>query len=172
MKTFLSVLATTTAIALASTAAFATDGPKSSTEYKAKDNGGYEVKAESKVTTPAGTDKKGMNKVDVDVSDEGKVSKDAKTENSSDPKGLMNAKSNTQKSMYKEKADGGYKAEAMQEHKDADGTNMSTKVETEVNVKDNGAVDKVVETTKTTDPKGLMNKKTMTTKTVNGKVVK
>lgn len=171
MKTFFTALATVSAIALCSGAAFAADGPENSTKYEAKDNGGYSVESKSELTTKAGTDKSGKHSVDVDVSDEGKVSKDIENKSSTDPEGLMNAKSTTKSSTYDDKDNGGYEAKDVSKHKDADGTNVTTKVETDVDVDDNGAVDKTVTKTKVVDPKGLMNKEKSVVKTVNGKIV-
>lgn len=170
MKQFIAALGTVSAIALATTA-FAADGPNNTTEYKAKDNGGYSVESKSDVTTRAGTDKKGSEKVDVTVDDNGRVSKEIKSEGSADPKGLMNAKSNTHEETYKQKDNGGWKGKAVTEHKNAAGTNTKTEVETDVEVNADGTVDKTVEKTKIVDPKGLMNKQKTTTKTVNGRVV-
>lgn len=160
-----------TAVTLASTMAVAQSGPNNTTEYKARDNGGYYVESKSDMKTPNGTVKAGDRTVDVKVDDDGHVSKNVKSNSSHDADGLMNAKKQSSETTYKEKSDGGYKEKAVRETRDADGTNVRAEVETDVDVKSDGTREKTVERTKVTDPKGLMNRTKETTKTVNGKVV-
>ena len=162
MKTILTVLTAVSAIALGS-AAYAAD-PQNTTEYSAKDNGGYAVKSTSKSTDAAGTEKTGQRKVDVSVKKNGAKKKTVTTKSSTDPKGLMNSKDNEAKSSTEVKADGSAEAVKSESHEDAAGTNVSTEAKTDVDA--NGNV--VTETKKTVDPKGLMNSKTIKSKTVNG----
>lgn len=169
MKVFLTALSTVSFLALA-TSAFATDPVKSSTDYKEKANGGYEVESKTKLTTPNGTDKTGSHKVDVEVNDNGTVDRDVKTERSSDPEGLMNGTKDTHKVSTEHDEDGTAVKKEVKEHVDHDGTNTKVEVEQKNRVNANGTVDHIVETTKKFDPKGLMNSSETTTKTINGKV--
>lgn len=168
MKKTLQLLAAVSMIALSSSA-FAQDNK---TEYKEKDNGGYKVESESKLTTAAETDKKGSHKVDVDVSNDGSVTKTVKDKAVTDPKGLMNGRSTVKETVTEHNADGTAKIKSVQEKYNAAGTNIKTKSETKIGVDANGHQRAVTETTKIVDPKGLMNKTESVTKTVNGQIVK
>lgn len=160
------------AMTMASTPAAAQNtGPNNTTEYETRDNGGYFVESKSDMTTSGGTVKTGEHSVDVKVDDEGRVTKKATTRSSQDTEGLMNQKTQVKDMEYEEKSDGSYVEKKVIKQKDADGTNVKTKVKTDVDVKSDGTREKTVERTKVTDPKGLMNKTKETVKTVNGKVV-
>ena len=168
MTKTLQLLAAVSMIALTSSA-FAQDNK---TTYEEKDNGGYKVESKSELTTANDTDKKGSHKVDVDVDNDGSVSKTVKTESKTDPKGLMNGRGSVNKTETEHNADGTAKTKAVSEKYNANGTNVKTEQETEVKYDANGNKKVVVETTKKVDPKGLMNSSETTTRTVNGKVVK
>lgn len=159
-----------TAMTLASTMAVA-ESPNNTTEYEARDNGGYHVNSKSDLTTQGGTVKTGDHTVDVKVDDDGRVTKNIKTESSQDAKGLMNEKNQTKEVEYKEKKDGGYVEKTITNQRNADGTNVKSEVKTDVEIRDDGSRETTTTRTKTTDPKGLMNKTTEKTKTVNGRVV-
>ena len=61
--------------------------------------------------------------------------------------------------------DGEYKETSKSTHTDTAGTKTTSKRKVEVDVEDDGSVEKVVKTEKVTDPKGLMNKETQKTET-------
>lgn len=168
---FLQILGTMTAVAMASAAYAADPGPNNTTEYNARDNGGYHVQSKSDMKTPNGTAKMGEREVDVKVDDSGNVSKTVTSKSAQDPDGLMNEKNQTQKTTYEDKRNGGYVEKSVSEKRNADGTNVKSEVKTDVDVKSDGSREKTVERTRTTDPKGLMNKTKETQKTVNGRVV-
>jgi len=168
MNKTLQLLAAVSMIALTSSA-FAQDNK---TTYKEKDNGGYKVESKSDITTHAGTDKKGTHKVDVDISDDGDVSKTVENKSKTDPKGLMNGRGVVKSTEAEHNADGTAKIKATTEKYNHAGTNVKTEQETEVKYDANGNKKVIVETTKKVDPKGLMNSSETTTRTVNGKVVK
>lgn len=170
MNAIFKTLGMVAALTLAGTA-YAEDGPNSKTTFEAKDNGGYEVESKADITTPAGTVKTGMHADDVDVDDDGSVSRTIETKSSTDPEGLMNKSSKSTETTYEKDREGNIDAETVTRKRDADGTNVTTEVETDVSVDEDGNAKKTTEKTKTVDPKGLMNKRTTTTKTVNGKVV-
>ena len=167
MNKTLQLLAAVSMIALTSSA-FAQDNK---TTYKEKDNGGYKVESKSDLTTHAGTDKTGSHKVDVDVSDDGSVTKTVKNKSSADAEGLMNSRGTVNETITKHKADGTAKINSVKEKYNAAGTNLKTEVETQVKYDANGNRKVITDTTKIVDPKGLMNKSETTTRTVNGKVV-
>lgn len=167
MTKTLQLLAAVSMIALTSTA-FAQDNK---TTYKEKDNGGYKVESKSELTTNAGTDKAGSHKVDVDISDDGSVSKTVKSKSTTDAEGLMNGRGVVKTSETEKNADGTAKVKNTKESYNSAGTNTKTEQETEVKYDANGNKKTIVETTKTVDPKGLLNKSETTTRTVNGKVV-
>lgn len=173
MKNMLSVVIATASIGLA-TSAFAADESaetKSTLDYKK--NGGYESKVTSKEVNQSGTSKNTESKVNVDVDSKGNVDKTVSDETTTDPKGLMNKKTDTSETQIEDKANGGYRQTTTRHHTDAEGTNTTYKTVTDVTVDDDGNVTSTATTEKTVDPKGLMNEKTTTskTKTVNGKVV-
>jgi len=173
MKNTFALLAVTAAIGLASSAYAADENAevKSSVDYKK--NGGYEATRSSEEKTAGGTTTTSKTTVDVDVDGSGKIDKEVKAETATDPKGLLNKKTDTSKTEIEEKARGGYKQVTTTKHKDADGTNVTYKTTTDVDVDNNGNVTTTAKTEKTVDPKGLMNadKTTTTTKSVNGEVV-
>lgn len=167
MNKTLQLLAAVSMIALTSSA-FAQDNK---TTYKEKDNGGYKVESKSDLTTHAGTDKTGSHKVDVDVSNDGSVTKTVKNKSSADAKGLMNSRGTVNETTTERNADGTAKTTSTHEKYNAAGTNVKTEKETEVKYDAHGNRKVITDTTKTVDPKGLMNKSETTTRTVNGKVV-
>lgn len=175
MKNTFALLAATAAIGLAASApAYAVDEKaevKSSLDYKK--NGGYEATRTSEQVTAGGTKTTSKTKVDVDVDSQGRIDKTEKAETVTDPKGLMNRKKDTSSTEIEEKARGGYKQVTTTKHIDADGTNITYKTTTDVDVDSDGNVTTTAKTEKIVDPKGLMNaeKTTSTTKSVNGKVV-
>jgi hypothetical protein len=90
MKTSI-LLASVAAIALTSPA-FAADKEtyKSETKVEKDSKGNYDAKSETSKTDAAGTTTSLEKKVDVDVDAAGNVDKTVKTEEVTDPKGLMN----------------------------------------------------------------------------------
>lgn len=173
MKNIFGLLATTATLALATSAFAANEAAENKSSVEYKKDGGYEAKAASEKVNAAGTKTATESKVDVDVKNDGRVSKTTKTETTTDAKGLMNEKKDVQKTKLEEKKDGGYKETATSTHTDAEGTNVKAKATTEVDVNAAGDVTKTQKVEKTVDPKGLMNKETTTTTTkeVNGNVV-
>src|SRR5690606_16145141 len=65
---------------------------------------------------------------------------------------------------YKKDSEGNMVRVEQEKAINAAGTAIKNKVETEVDVKDDGSVEKVVTSKSVTDPKGLMNKKVTETK--------
>lgn len=173
MKYILTFLAAFFALGLTTAHAEDAKGPNNKTEYTTKDNGGYKVESKSKLTTEAGTDKSGSRTVDVDIDDDGSISKTVKSESVSDPEGLMNKVTSEAKTKIKEDEDGDTMMKETSDKTDADGTNVKTKTESDTKVDANGNIRATVETKKIVDPKGLLNKEetTTTTKTVNGRIV-
>ena len=172
MKQFLVALASTAAVGLASSAFAANATAENKSNVELKKNGGYEATNSSERTTAAGTKHEMKEKIDVDVDSKGQHKESAKAESSTDPKGLMNAKTDTTKASYKDKDNGGYKHTRTDKHTDAAGTDVKTTTTTDVDVDSSKNATATVKTEKTVDPKGLMNKKTTTTKAkaVNGVV--
>ena len=170
MRNSIAMLLATAGISLAASA-YAANETESSVEYKK--NGGYEANRSSESVSPDGTKRVSESEVDVNVNSAGQVDKTITTESTTDPKGLMNKKKDSATTEIEEKARGGYKQTTTSHHTDANGTNVSLVVTTDVEVDAQGNVITTSTTEKTVDPKGLMNKKTTTsrTKSVNGKVV-
>ncbi len=173
MKNIYTLLAATTLMSLATTA-YANDPAaknKSSIDYK--DNGGYEAERSSERTNASGTKQSSEYNVDVDVDDDGRVSRTIENVKTTDPKGLMNQKQESVKTQIKERDRGGYTQTTVSKHRDANGTDTTYVTTTDLEVDSKGNVTTVAKTEKTVDPKGLMNSTTTTTrtKTVNGKVV-
>lgn len=85
------LLASVAAIALTAPA-FAADKEtyKSETKVEKDSKGNYDAKSETSKTDTAGTTTSVEKKVDVDVDGAGNVEKTVKTEETTDPKGLMN----------------------------------------------------------------------------------
>lgn len=171
-KLLASVVATTAVgFAFAGYAVEATSEIKSSVEHKK--NGGYESSSESETVSPNGTKKTSETSVDLEVDGDGRISKTIESETKVDPKGLLNSKKDKVITKTEEKARGGYKKNVTHEHKDSDGTNVTTEVETKVDVDAKGNVIENEKEEKIVDPKGLMNSTTTTTTTkkINGDVV-
>ena len=173
MKKFRTLLALTAAMGLATAAHAADESAQVKSKVEYKKDGGYESSRTAESTSAAGTTHKSESNVDVDVDSAGRVEKTVSTEATTDPKGLMNKKDNMSETHIEEKARGGYKQTTTRKFTDADGTNVTYKTVTDVDVDNNGKVTSTATTEKTVDPKGLMNEKTTTSKTkmVNGKVV-
>ena len=171
IKTILSLLSTTAIIGFASAGYAADDSVK--TKFKGSDNGGYEASSSAEHTTKAGTTIKSDKEVDVDIDDDGTVTKKTTSESKTDAKGLMNTKKNVTEVETKKKADGDYTRDTTTKHVNDDGTNVSTDAETAVDVKDNGDVETKTTIEKKVDPKGLFNstKEKSEIKMINGKVV-
>ncbi len=173
MKNLIAFLSATTVLTMA-TAAFAADETAAdNSKVRYKDNGGYESTQSSDHTTPGGTSETSKTEVDVDVNSKGQVSKTVESKTTTDAKGLLNARTDKAKTELDEKDRGGYKQTSTRSHTDHDGTNVSEKATTDVDVDKTGNVTETTKTSKTVDPKGLMNKHTTTTKAkvVNGAVV-
>jgi opacity protein-like surface antigen len=173
MNKLLAMLAATAAVGLASSAYAADEATEAKSKVEYKDDGGYDAKRSSKHTTPEGTTHKHESKVDVDVDSKGQVSKEVKNKVSTDPKGPLNKKTDVVKTDVEEKDSGGYKQKTTRKHTDAEGTNVTSKVKTDVEVDAEGNVIENTKTESTVDPKGLLNKTTTTNKTkaVNGQIV-
>ena len=171
MKNTLSILLSTAAIAVASSAFAADAEVKSKVEYKK--NGGYETTRDVDSTNASGTKVTSNSDVDVSVDSKGLIERTDKSESKSDAKGLMNAKKTKTKTHYEEKADGGYDAESKTTSTNAAGANVTSKTTKDVDVDARGNVSATDTVKKTVDPKGLLNSKTSTdkVKTVNGTVV-
>jgi hypothetical protein len=172
MKNMLALLSATTVLTLGA-GAYAADTAEGKAKVEYKANGGYEAKQSGERTLDDGTKVKSETNVDVDVDHDGTVDRTVKSEETSDPKGLMNKQSDNTKTKFDEKSDGGYTQTSDRKHKDANGTNIMEKSKTDVDVDRNGNVTQTTKNEKTTDPKGLFNKKTTKEKTkmVNGQVV-
>lgn len=151
--------------------AYAADETKTKVDYKS--DGGYEAESTSEGTTADGTKHKAETNVDVDVNSKGLVDKTVTTESSADPKGILNKKKDTAKSELKEKDRGGYKQTVTRKHTDAEGTNVTAKETTEVEVDKEGNVTETTKTEEKIDPKGLMNQKKVVSKSkkVNGELI-
>lgn len=171
-KSLLAALAASASMGLAISAYAEEASEKSNTKYH--DNGGYETTSSSQKTNAAGTTSSTNSSVNVDVDSKGNVSREAKSETTTDPEGLMNKKTDNAESEIEEKPRGGYKQTTTRSHKDADGTNVYFKTVTDVDVDSSGNVTTTAKTEKTVDPKGFFNKttSTSTTKSVNGRIVK
>lgn len=171
IKTLLALLSTTAMIGFAS-AGYAADNSVE-TDYKSTGNGGYEASSSAQRTTSAGTKVTSDKKIDVEVDDDGTISKTTKSESKADAKGLFNTKKGVTEVETKKKADGDYTRKTTVKNVKDNGTNTSAKTETEVNVKDNGDVETNTTVEKKTDPKGLFNSTTEKSKVkmINGKVV-
>lgn len=171
MKTAPALFATT-ALIFAQGAFAADPSAKNEATIEYKKNGGYESKAASESTATGGTTRASKKTVDVDYDDDGKGSAEVKSEETRDPKGLMNKTTNKDNTSIEEKERGGYVKKTTSEHMNSKGEKVSvdTKIDREVDKDGNVTVEK--STDKAVDPKGLLNKKTTSTtkKTVNGSV--
>ncbi len=172
MKNMITLI-TVAAIAGMPTQSHAASEASSKAKVDYKDDGGYEAKRSSETTDAVGTNVSKDSQVDVDVDSRGMIKKTVKSETTTDPKGIMNQKEDDGKSVFEEKANGGYKQTTTRKHTDRNGTNVTYKTVTDVDVDDLGNVTTTAKTEKTLDPKGLFNSKTTTstTKSVNGQVV-
>ena len=173
MKNVLAVLVATTTLGF-TTSVFAADtSAEVKTKVDHKDNGGYESTSVSKETNDEGTNRKSKTTVDVDVDNDGTVSKTVESKTTTDPKGLLNSKKDVVKSEIEEKERGGYERTVKHDHVDNEGTNVSSETKTDVEVDADGKVTKTIESEKKTDPEGLLNstKTTVKTKVVNGQVI-
>jgi len=156
---------------LLQTSAFADS--KVESQFNDKQNGGYEKTIKSENTSTIGTKKETESKVDVDVKNDGRVSKKEETSTVIDPEGLMNEKSKNTQTSYEEKQNGGYKQVTETRIKDAQGTNITLITTTDVDIDAQGNVVTTAKSEKKVDPKGLMNSTTSTheRKTVNGQLI-
>jgi len=173
MKNTFALLAATAAIGLAGGAYAADESANVKSKVDYKKDGGYTAERSSEQKTPGGTKTTSETKVDVDVDSQGRIDKEVKAETTTDPKGLLNKTKDVSKTDIEEKERGGYKQTTTTKHTNADGTNVTYKTVTDVDVDANGNVTTTAKTEKTVDPKGLMNAETTssTTKSVNGQVV-
>lgn len=173
IKNTLAILSATTMLTMGAAAFAADEVAKGETKVEYKDDGGYKSTQSSEHVNADGTKTSSEAKVDVDVDKDGQVEKTVKTESTTDPKGLLNAKKDTSKAEVEEKDRGGYKQTVTREHKDSDGTNVKEKSTTDVSVDREGNVTETTKNEKVVDPKGLMNKEKSVSKTksVNGRVV-
>ncbi len=89
MKT-ISMLALVATVALSVPAFAATESAESKTTVERDSKGNYKEETKSQNTNAAGTTNASENKTTVDVKSDGSVDKTVKTEESRDPKGLMN----------------------------------------------------------------------------------
>lgn len=171
MKTLLALLSTTAMIGFAS-AGYAADNSVK-TDYKSTGNGGYEAKSSAERTNSAGTKISTDKKVDVDIDDDGTISKTTKSETKADAKGLFNTKKGVTEVETERDKDGNLTRKTTVKDTNDKGSNVSTDIDTEVNVKDNGDVETNSTVEKTVDPKGLFNstKEKSHIKTLNGKVI-
>ena len=167
---FFALLATTAAMSLAVSAYAEDTSEKTKTKLSAN---GYETTRSAEKTTAAGTTNSTQDTVSESVDSNGLVKRKVKSTNSSDPSGLLNKKADNAESQVEEKPRGGFKQTTTRSHTDAEGTNISYKTVTDVDVDTSGNVTTTATTEKTVDPKGLMNETTSkdTTKSVNGTVV-
>lgn len=164
MKKF-AIVAALTALSVSSAALAADESAEVKSKIDYKKNGGYESTITSEKKGPDGTVMKSTTDVDVSVDSKGRVSEEIDSKSTMDPEGLGNKKESITKVESKEKAGGGYEETKIQKNTDAAGTNVTTKVEKEVEHKRDGTVVETTEVKKTVDPKGLMNKETTTIKT-------
>lgn len=173
MKNMFAILAATTTLSVANSAYSIDEQTKNKSTMEYKDNGGYESKRSTEHTTPDGTTHSSESKVDVEVDSSGNIDKTIKTESTVDPKGMWNKKDSTSETQIEEKANGGYKQTTTRKYTDANGTKITYKTVTEVDVDNAGNVTSTATTEKTVDPKGLMNETTTKSKTkaVNGRVI-
>ena len=173
MKNTFALLSATTMLTLSVSSFAADETIKNNSKIEAKKNGGYESTRSSEQVTSDGTTHSSESKVDVDVDSRGRVDKTVKTVSITDPKGLMNKKKDTAETEIEEKAYGGYKQTTTRKQTDADGTDITYKTVTDVDIDSSGNVTTTATTEKTVNPKGLMNesKTTTKTKTVNGRVI-
>jgi len=173
MKTTLALLSATAVLALSGASLAADETVKGESKVEYKEDGGYESTRSSKHVTPEGTTHATETEVDVDVDSSGRASKTVKTEAVTDPKGLMNKKKDTSKTEIEEKPRGGYVQTTLSKHTEADGTDVTIKTVTDVDVDTSGNITTTAKSERVVDPKGWLNetKTTSTTKTVNGRVV-
>jgi hypothetical protein len=172
MKNALVVLAATTVIGLSGSIYAAEDASHVKSNIDYKKNGGYEASTTSERTDANGAKSVTQKEVDVDVDAHGNIDKTVKNETITS-KGLMNKKSDTDQTQYQEKERGGYTQTTTRKHKNSDGTDVTYKTVTDVDVDEDGDVTTKATTEKTVDPKGLFNEKTTksVTKSVNGKII-
>ena len=139
-----------------------------------KKNGGYEASAETEATTAAGAAVTNKEKSDVDVEDDGRLSREDSSSTKVDPKGVYNGATHDHKTSYKEKRDGGYEASGTDEVTRDRGTNTKVDTDVDVSVDEHGNVVRKVTTTKDVDPSGVLNSTSTKTqkKYVNGKLIR
>jgi hypothetical protein len=173
MKHMIALMAATTALGLASSAYAADPSMETNAEIEYKNNGGYESTRDSKSVDAQGTKVTSESDVDVDVDSQGNITKTLKSETVTDPRGLMNKQTDNGKTVFEEKANGGYVQTTTRSHVNKDGTNVTYRTVTDVDVQANGNVATTARTDKTVDPKGLFNSKTTSsmTKSINGQMV-
>lgn len=173
MYKILGILATTAAMGFAVSTYAADESGDAKSTMELKKNGGYEAKSSSDYVDQDGTAHSSKESVDVDVNSKGLAQKTVKAQEVTDPKGLMNKVKDTAETTIDEKPRGGYKQTTTRKHTDANGTNITYKTTTNVDVDKDGNITTTSTTEKTVDPKGLMNETVSKTKTrtVNGNVV-
>lgn len=162
----------TSVMLLVSPEAYAADDSKQETKVEIQKNGDYESSRSSEHTAPDGTVHSYEQKTDVDVED-GRTTKTTETVTKTDPPGLMNSRKDTSKTEIIEKPRGGYTQITTNEHKDLDGTDVTIKTTTEVDVGADGKIITTAKSEKIVNPQGLMNreKTTSQTKSINGRIV-
>lgn len=165
------LLAATAAVTLA-TSAFAAE-EKANTKVEYKNNGGYEATRSVENTSANGTTVSSKSKVDVDVDAKGNVTRSIDTSTATDPKGMLNQKVDNGNTTFEEKSNGGYKQTTQRTHTDQQGTDITLKTVTDVDIDKKGNVITTAKTEKTVDPSGLFNSstETSTSRSVNGVVV-
>ncbi len=169
---FFTMLMATAAVGAANPT-HAADEKKVDAQVEYKKDGGYESTRTTKQTTDDGTTYKTKSEVDVDVDAAGRVDKKITTETVADPKGLMNKEKAVSETEFEEKERGGYTQTTIRKYKDANGTDVSLKTVTDVEIDKDGNVITTATTERTVNPEGLMNQTTTKSKTksVNGKVI-
>jgi hypothetical protein len=173
MNKLFAILAATTILASTVPAFAVEESQESKTKTEYKKDGGYDSTTTSSSTNTNGTANTAQSSTNVSVDSKGYVEKTTKSENTSDPKGLMNKEKDTSETTLDEKPRGGYKQVTMRKHLDANGTNIVYTTTTDVDVDANGNVTTTALTEKTVNPKGLMNETTTKTrsKSINGKMI-
>jgi hypothetical protein len=161
----LMLLSAATSIALAAPA-FAKEKTAASVETKVvkEDDGGYTKTVKKKTLDATGTTVTDTTKTKVKVDNQGNTEKTVEVEHSTDPKGLLNKTTVKSKNVVKEESgDGSYEKTVEQKNTDAAGTKTATSSKTEVEVNNDGTVEKRTTAEASTDPKGLMNKSSVET---------
>lgn len=90
MKSLVSILAASAAMAVAAPALANDPSAKSEASMEAKDNGGYDQKASAEKIDAAGTKSTSQTEVDLSVDKDGDKEKTTTTKETTDPKGLFN----------------------------------------------------------------------------------